>query len=38
LDIGTRVRLYGGNGFFALGEAREFADGIAIKPIKNFDV
>ena len=38
LDVGTRVRLYGENGFFAVGEVREFEDGLAIKPIRQFDV
>ena len=33
-----RVTLYGKNGFFALGEVREFDTGLAIKPIKQFDV
>lgn len=37
--IGQRVRLYGQNGvFFALGEAREYHDGSAIKAIKIFDI
>lgn len=36
-DIGTRVRIYGEKGFFALGEVREYPDGMAIKAIKNFD-
>ncbi len=35
---GTRYRLYGENGFFALGEVRTFEDGKAIKPIKQFDI
>jgi tRNA pseudouridine55 synthase len=38
LDIGTRVRLHGAEGFFALGEVREFEDGAAVKPIRQFDV
>lgn len=33
---GTRVRLADADGFFALGEARDYADGSAIKPIKQF--
>jgi len=37
LDMGERVTLFDENGFFALGEVREFADGAAIKPIKQFD-
>lgn len=35
---GDRVRLYDGATFFALGEVRPFADGLAIKPIKQFDL
>ena len=34
----TRVRLSDDSGFFALGEVREFEGGLAIKPIKQFDV
>ena len=34
--VGTRVRLYGENGFFALGEEREYEEGLAIKPIRQF--
>ena len=37
-NVGERVRLSDERGFFALGEVREFADGPAIKPIKQFDV
>lgn len=33
---GQRVRIYGKDGFFALGEVREYEDGTAIKPIKQF--
>ena len=33
---GERVRMCDKNGFFALGEIREFEDGLAIKPIKQF--
>ena len=33
---GTRVRLYAEDGFFALGEVKEFEDGLAIKPIRQF--
>ena len=32
----TRVRLYDGTGFFALGEVRTYDDGPAIKPIRQF--
>ncbi len=35
-DTGARVRLYDQKGFFALGEIREYKDGSAIKPIKQF--
>lgn len=33
---GTRVRLYGADGFYALGEVRDYPDGSAIKVIKLF--
>lgn len=36
--LGTQVRLYDGQTFFALGEVREFEDGLAIKPLKQFDI
>ena len=35
-SLGERVRMCDKNGFFALGEIREFEDGLAIKPIKQF--
>ena len=35
-EIGTRVKLYSKDGFFAVGEVREFEDGTAIKPIRQF--
>ncbi|MBE6556835.1 MAG: tRNA pseudouridine(55) synthase TruB [Ruminococcaceae bacterium] len=35
---GQRVRLYGKNGFFALGEVRSYPDGSAIKAVKQFDL
>lgn len=38
LDIGTKVTLFDGQGFFALGEVRAFDEGAAIKPIKQFDI
>ncbi len=38
LPTGSRYKLYGKNGFFALGELREFEEGKAIKPIKQFDI
>jgi hypothetical protein len=34
--VGTRFRLSGHDGFFALGEVRAFEDGKAVKPIKQF--
>jgi tRNA pseudouridine55 synthase len=37
LPIGTRVRLSDENGFFALGEVREYDNGLAIKPIRQFN-
>lgn len=37
LDMGERVTLFDENGFFALGEVRDYPDGAAIKPIKQFD-
>lgn len=36
LPLQTRVRLYDEQGFFAMGEVRDFQDGAAIKPIKLF--
>ena len=38
LDEGTRVRIYDTDGFFALGEVRSFDTGLAIKPIKQFNL
>ena len=38
LPVGTRVTLFDENGFFAIGEVRDFDDGVAIKPIKQFDI
>ena len=37
-DEGERFTLYDEKGFFALAEARVFDEGIAIKPIKQFDI
>jgi hypothetical protein len=34
--LGTRVRMKDVNGFFALGEVREYPDGLAIKALKLF--
>lgn len=36
--VGTKLRIYGKNGFFALGEVMDFEDGYAIKPIKLFEI
>lgn len=36
LPLGTRVRLADNDGFFAVGEVREYDDGPAIKPIRQF--
>lgn len=36
LPLGTKVRLSDKDGFFAVGEVREFDDGLAIKPIRQF--
>ncbi len=36
--VSQRVRIYGKDGFFALGEVMEFEDGSAIKPIKLFEL
>lgn len=35
-EAGEQISLYDSEGFFALGEVREFPDGLAIKPIKQF--
>ena len=37
-EVGKRFRLFDDDGFFALGEVREYEDGLAIKPIKQFDI
>lgn len=37
-EIGERVTLFDEKGFFAIGEVREFDNGKAIKPIRQFDV
>ena len=36
LPLGQKVRLSDDNGFFALGEVREYEQGMAIKPIRQF--
>ena len=38
LSLGERVKLFDEKGFFAIGEVRSFDAGVAIKPIKQFDV
>jgi tRNA pseudouridine55 synthase len=35
-SVGTVLRIADSEGFFAVGEVREFEDGLAIKPIKQF--
>ena len=35
-NVGDKIALYDKEGFFALGEVREFDEGIAIKPIRQF--
>ena len=35
-NVGDVVRIADSNGFFAVGEVREFEDGLAIKPIRQF--
>ena len=36
LEVGTRVKIYDKDGFFAVGEVREYEAGLAIKPIRQF--
>ena len=38
LPVGRRARLSDGEGFFALAEVREYPDGTALKPIKQFRI
>ena len=38
LPVGEMVRLCDEKGFFAVGEVREFEGGMAIKPIRQFDI
>ena len=38
LPVGTTVRLIGKNGFYALGEVRDYPDGSAVKVIKLFEI
>ena len=37
-ECGERFTLFDEKGFFALAEVREFDEGIALKPIKQFDI
>jgi tRNA pseudouridine55 synthase len=37
-EVGTMLRIYDEKGFFAIGEVREFEDGAAIKPVRQFDI
>jgi tRNA pseudouridine55 synthase len=34
--VGTLLRLYDGDAFFALGEVREEEEGIAVRPVRQF--
>ena len=36
MPVGQRVRLYDKDGFFSIGEVKDFENGTAIKPIKKF--
>ncbi|MBQ8498005.1 MAG: tRNA pseudouridine(55) synthase TruB [Clostridia bacterium] len=38
IPLGTLLRVYDKNGFFAIGEVREYPDGHAIKLLKRFDI
>lgn len=38
IPLGTRVRLSGENGFYALGEVGTYPDGMAVKVIKLFEI
>lgn len=38
IRVGERVRIYGAEGFFALGEVREYPEGTAVKSLKIFDL
>lgn len=37
-ELGEKIALYDENGFFALGEVRDFEGGRAVKPIRQFDI
>ena len=36
--LGTLLRVYDRNGFYAVGEIREYPDGLALKLLKRFDI
>lgn len=36
--VGSRVKMYGSGRFFALGEVREYEKGLAVKPVKMFEI
>lgn len=38
IPLGTLLRVYDRNGFFAVGEIREYPDGNAVKLLKRFDI
>ena len=38
VETGQLVRLCSADSFFALGEVREYEDGIAVKPVKQFEI
>ena len=38
IPLGTLLRVYDKNGFFAVGEIREYPDGLAVKLLKRFDI
>ncbi len=37
-SLGEKLRVYDKNGFFAVGEVREYDEGLAIKLLKRFDI
>ena len=37
-ELGQKIRMYDSEGFFSLGEVKEYEDGSAIKPIKKFRI
>ena len=38
IPLGTLLRVYDKDGFYAIGEVREYPDGNAIKLLKRFDI